>query len=71
MKWQYENLMECKFCLNFSSEATNLNTHLVLCQSEKAIQKFECTSCGKRYIRKCDLNSHENLIWKGIMRRTS
>ena len=50
--------LQCQFCGKTSSSISNKNTHMLLVHTEEALKKSECTLCGKRYARNCELNIH-------------
>ena len=51
----------CKLCGVTSSSVSNLNTHMILVHTEEALKKFECSLCGKKTARRCDLKFHSKV----------
>ena len=63
----------CDLCGKKCSTASNMNTHMKLVHIEEALKKFECSVCGKKYARRCDLRFHSeshSIQPKGIFKCT-
>ena len=63
----------CDLCGKKCSTASNMNTHMKLVHTEEALKKFECSLCGKKYARRCDLRFHSeshSIQPKGIFKCT-